>query len=639
MILEMSIKGAIVIVAVLLARLLLSKAPKKYSYLLWAAVAFRLCVPFSFSSDFSIFGLGNAFAGNEQTVITDAPVKENTGGGGIIIDGAPEAPITDSDTVSTNNKVGVSRSQILTAVWLTGTAVMLVYGAVSYIRIYRKMATATRNEGNVYCSEHVRSPFTLGLIKPKIYIPYGLDGATREKIIAHENCHINRFDHIIKPIAFLILAVHWFNPLCWIAFDRMSLDMEMSCDEKLLRTQGDEEMKKTYTNALLSFASNRRFPAPSPVNFNDGSGAKKRIKNALNYKKPKAWVTVLAYVFCALMLVACVADAKDVEYKDINKEIFADAPYVITYESNGDGTCTVTDIIVDYSYEGQITINIPAVSPDGDTVAEIITDFNNFKKLNVPAIITEKSFNEIKNKLKDAVDDERDLRRFISFYDPHENDGIYVLEPALIEEEYDKLSVILDTIGYTAQDAYDAAIEVVNTVPADSDEAENLRLEAFDLFYHNAHKVKDVYVSEDTSVKGLGNVNWINDVPIGDVEINDTSDNQQDANKKKTEITVQRSDIGNNLLFFSNQTVKEFTLHTLAVADYSDEGGFVYQIDETVYNYGFAWENRPVEIGLDYEVSDEFAISFVDVDGTTRYFRIYLSEYDSSYSLIELDIQ
>ena len=126
MILEMSIKGAIVIIAVMLARLLLIKAPNKYSYLLWAAVAFRLCIPFSFSSDFSIFGLGNAFTGNEQTVITDAPVKENTVGGGIIIDGVPEAPVTDSDTVSTNNKAGFSRTQVLTAVWLTGTAVMLV---------------------------------------------------------------------------------------------------------------------------------------------------------------------------------------------------------------------------------------------------------------------------------------------------------------------------------------------------------------------------------------------------------------------------------------------------------------------------------------------------------------------------------
>lgn len=490
MILEMSIKGAIVIIAVMLARLLLSKAPKKYSYLLWAAVAFRLCVPFSFSSDFSIFGLGNAFSDNTPTVIADAPVGDTAVNGGIIAD---EAPGTDTDTV-TDTKSRVSRTQILTAVWLSGTAAMLVYGAVSYIKIYRKMSTATRDEGNVFCCEHVRSPFTLGIIKPKIYIPYGLDDTTRERIIAHENCHINRFDHIVKLIAFLILAVHWFNPLCWLAFDRMSLDMEMSCDEKLLRTQGDEEMKKTYTNALLSFATNRRFPAPSPVNFNDGSGAKKRIKNALNYKRPKTWVTVLAYVFCALMLVACVADAKDVEYKDINKDIFADAPYVITYESNGDGTCKVTDIIVDYSYEGQITVNIPAVSPDGDTVAEIITAFNDYAKLNVPAVITDKSFNEIKNKLKDAVEDERELKRFISFYDPHENDGIYVLEPAIIKEEYSRLSAILDIIGYTAQDAYDAAIEVVNTVPADSDEAEELRHQAFDLFYHSENKIAELNI-------------------------------------------------------------------------------------------------------------------------------------------------
>ena len=314
-------------------------------------------------------------------------------------------------------------------------------------------------------------------------------------------------DHLAKPFAFILLAVHWFNPLCWLAFNRMSLDMEMSCDEKLLRAQGDEEMKKIYTKALLSFASNRRFPAPGPVNFNESGNAKKRINNSLNYKKPRVWVSVLAYLFCAVMLVACATDASGTTYTDINKAVFQEAPYVITYQSNGDGTCTVTDIIIDYSASGSVTVVIPQLSPDGDKVTKVeIEGFNTLSTLNVPVLITNESFDEIKETLKEANADERDIRRFISFYDPHEQDGIYVLEPAIIEEEYDKISDILVKIGYTSQNAYDAAVEVINTVPATGDEAVALRLQAFDYFYHSANKIKCIIVPEEAEVNGAGNV-------------------------------------------------------------------------------------------------------------------------------------
>lgn len=526
-VLEMSIKGTVVIIAVMLARLLLSKAPKKYSYLLWAAVAFRLCVPFSFSSDISIFGIANVFTENSRTVITETEQNDFQSGENIITDGDNAVNgVTDTGSAKTS----VTAADVIGAVWVAGAAALLIYGTVSYINVKRSMRNATLYEGKVFCSENVRSPFTMGFIKPKIYIPYGLDEDVRKKIIAHEECHLSRFDHFIKPFAFVILAFHWFNPLCWLAFDRMSLDMEMSCDEKLLRTQGDEEMKKTYTKALLSFASNRRLPVPSPVNFNDAGTAKKRIKNMLNYKKPKAWVTVLACVFCAVMLVACAADANKAEYKDINKEIFAESPYVITYVSNGDGTCTVTDIIIDYSYEGQINVEVPAVSPDGDTVTAVdVADFYTYGSLNVPRIITEKSFNELKNKLSEAEegDKDRETRRFVSFYDPHTQDGIYVLEPYLSAEEYDRLSESLKTIvGYTAQDAYDAAVEALNTLPANSDEAESVRMEAFEFFYHSANKVKSVCIKADASVNGLGNVNVVHDIPIDDIPIKDSDDNE-----------------------------------------------------------------------------------------------------------------
>ncbi|MBO7737644.1 MAG: hypothetical protein J6S77_02940 [Clostridia bacterium] len=504
-VLEMSVKACFVVAVVMIARLILARAPKKHSYILWIAVALRLCLPFSVGTKLSIFGIGQIFGeANVQTVITDPLPNEflspdiipEAGNQNVITD-IPVAPVISPNT-------GVSVMQILTVFWLCGVAAMLIYGAVSYIIVYRRMSTATRYEGNVFCSENVLSPFTLGFIKPKIYIPYGLDDITREKVIAHERCHINRFDHFIKPFAFILLAVHWFNPLCWLAFNRMSLDMEMSCDEKLLRTQGDEEMKKAYTKALLSFASNRRFPAPGPVNFNESGNAKKRINNSLNYKKPRVWVSVLAYLICAVMLVACATDASGTTYTDINKTVFADAPYVVTYKSNGDGTCTVTDIIVDYSAETQVTVVIPEFSPDGDKVTKVeMKDFNTLASLNVPVLITNESFNKIKDTLKEIETEERDIDRFISFYDPHEQDGIYVLEPLINEAEYNRISDILKNAGYTSQNAYDAAVEVVNTVPASSDDAVALRLQAFDYFYHSANKIKCVIVPEGTEVIGI----------------------------------------------------------------------------------------------------------------------------------------
>lgn len=507
-VLEMSVKACFVITVVMIARLILARAPKKHSYILWIAAALRLCLPFSVGTKLSIFGISRFFDDSyAKTVITD-PVSVNTVIPDVIPDMGNQNVITDitgDPVVSVSH--GISVIEMLAAFWLCGVIAMLIYGIVSYVIVYRRMSTATRYEKNVFCSENVLSPFTLGFIKPRIYIPYGLDDITREKVIAHEKCHINRFDHIAKPFAFVLLAVHWFNPLCWLAFNRMSLDMEMSCDEKLLRTQGDEEMKKVYTKALLSFASNRRFPAPGPVNFNESGNAKKRINNSLNYKKPSVWVSVLAYVFCAVMLVACATDASGITYTDINKTIFADAPYVVTYKSNGDGTCTVTDIIIDYSAETQVTVVIPELSPAGDKVTKVdMKDFNTLSTLNVPVLITEESFNKIKQSLKDADLDERDIRRFISFYDPHEQDGIYVLEPAIIEEEYNRISDILAKIGYTSQDAYDAAVEVVNIVPATGEEADEMRLEAFGYFYHSANKIKCVIVPEEAQVNGTGNV-------------------------------------------------------------------------------------------------------------------------------------
>lgn len=312
--LNMSITAGYVIVAILLVRLLLRKAPKKYSYLLWSAAAFRLCCPVSFSSVFSLFRLK----------LFDMSSAQQTGGaslqyvpGQIVSMAQPEvnvgipaaSAVINSALPTAEQATSISTLQSLTflasCLWIIGVFALLIWAAVSYVHLRFKMDTAVLLEGNVYQSEQVRSPFILGFVRPKICIPFGLDEDALRYVLAHERCHLRRLDHLVKPFAFLLLAVHWFNPLCWLAFYLMGKDMEMSCDEKVLSDK--DNVCTDYSTVLLSFAANRRFPSPSPLAFGE-SGVKSRIKNALKWKKPKVWVTLLATILCVAAVAACAAN-------------------------------------------------------------------------------------------------------------------------------------------------------------------------------------------------------------------------------------------------------------------------------------------------------------------------------------------
>ncbi len=313
-VLNMSITASYVIAAVLIIRLLIRKAPKRYSYLLWSAAGFRLCCPISFQSIFSLFSLspfdmtraqsaGAAMLEYVPQSIAQAPQPQITAGipaaNSAIAEILPAAaPAASVNPMQIWIAVG-------TALWCAGILAFLIYGVVSFLKLRRRMASAVLLEGNVYQSEHVRSPFILGLFRPKIYIPFGLDERTRRYVLAHERHHIRRFDHVIKPFAFLLLAVHWFNPLCYLAFYLMGKDMEMSCDERVLA--GESNIRKSYSVSLLSFAANRRFPSPSPLAFGETS-VKSRIKNVLNWKRPKVWVTLLVAALCVAAVAACAAN-------------------------------------------------------------------------------------------------------------------------------------------------------------------------------------------------------------------------------------------------------------------------------------------------------------------------------------------
>lgn len=323
--LRLSFSAVPVILVVMAGRLILSFAPKKYSYALWSVVAFRLCVPFSFKSHFSFRVLGQSIValfekGSEVQNITPSlpPLTES------VTELVPPAPAVTAPAVDSmgiaetlpvieNTSRTVSFSDILptllAALWIVGIAVFLILGVVSYVKLKRSVADATRTEGRIYVHRDVTSPFVIGILKPRILLPEGLDEATAEAVLAHENCHIRRGDHIIKTAAFLILAVHWFNPFCYLAFFLMSRDMEMSCDEKVLASMDHPDKRKEYSMAILKTATNNS-SIRSTVSFG-GVGVKKRIRYVLDYKKPSALISVFALAICAMMLFACAANAPE----------------------------------------------------------------------------------------------------------------------------------------------------------------------------------------------------------------------------------------------------------------------------------------------------------------------------------------
>ena len=311
-ILNMSITASYVILALLFIRLLLKRAPKKYSYLLWSVVLFRLICPVSYSSVFSIFQTKpfnmTAAQGGGEAALSYVPVDIGYMETPRVTVGIPTMnSIINESLPAATPYASVNPLQIwillFTILWCTGMAALLVYGIITYIRLKRRMATAIRLEDNVFESDKIRSPFILGFVMSRIYIPFGMSERERVYILLHEKYHLKRKDHLIKPLSFCVLIIHWFNPLVWLAFVLMTKDMEMSCDEKVLLKTG-EEIVHEYSTSLLSFAANRRFPAASPIAFGE-TGIQERLKNIMQFRKPKKWVIIPAAILCVAAIVAC----------------------------------------------------------------------------------------------------------------------------------------------------------------------------------------------------------------------------------------------------------------------------------------------------------------------------------------------
>lgn len=295
-ILNMSISASIFIFVVLLLRLFFRRAPKWVSVLLWGLVAIRLLLPFVPESALSLMPKAewvtqNTFYPEENTFFDSVPADRIKIDTEIVEDVVYYYKVVDPPIEIHR---GVSPVFVLSCIWLAGVAAMLVYMLVSYIRVMRCVRGAKQFRDNIYTSESVASPFVLGTVRPRIYLPESMDAVSMSYVIAHEEAHLRRFDHLWKPFGFLLLAAHWFNPLIWIGYILLCRDIEMACDERVVRGMNEEE-RADYSEALLECSVNRKIISACPLAFGE-IGAKARIKTVLNYKKPAFWIVVLAVI-------------------------------------------------------------------------------------------------------------------------------------------------------------------------------------------------------------------------------------------------------------------------------------------------------------------------------------------------------
>lgn len=302
-ILNMSLTACIIIPVVIILRFLLRKAPKLFSYILWSVVLFRLICPVSFSAAFSLLGAFNA-PKTEQGQISYISVET----AGIPAEAKnQQLPVANSvqggaalENIS-SAEPAVSAVTIGSWIWTAGVSALLLYSVTTLIKLKSKLKGAGREQDNIYMAENLETPFVCGFFSPKIYLPSALEGEERAYILLHEQIHIKRGDHIVKLLGYLALCLHWFNPLVWAAFFLSSRDMEMSCDEAVIRKMGSG-VKKEYSASLLNLATGRRIVGGVPLAFGEGDTGG-RIKNVLRYKKPAA------ALICAVAVIIVAAAA------------------------------------------------------------------------------------------------------------------------------------------------------------------------------------------------------------------------------------------------------------------------------------------------------------------------------------------
>jgi len=350
--LNLSISASWLVLAVLVLRLISKRSPKWMNVLLWGIVALRLTLPFSIESALSLIPSAETVS---PAAVQFAPAPTITSGVSVI-DNAVNPSLSEHFAAVPTASVNPLYvwTEIAGWVWLIGLGAMLLYALVSYLRLRRRVSVSLPVQDHIYLCDAISSPFILGFVKPHIYLPSGLDEVQRQNVLAHEQAHLARRDHWWKPLGFVLLAVYWFNPVLWLAYTLLCRDIELACDERVIRTM-DESAVKTYSTVLLACSMPRKAVITCPLAFGE-VGVKERVRNALHYKKPAFWVVAASVAVCVVMAVCFLTDpehetmkwaknlrvddvvrveltimpqATDKQYKDFNADEIAEAVALI----------------------------------------------------------------------------------------------------------------------------------------------------------------------------------------------------------------------------------------------------------------------------------------------------------------------
>ncbi len=304
--LNMSINASWLVLAVLVLRLILNKAPKFLRVIMWGLVGIRLVLPISIESVLSLLPSGEVVP--PDIVYQKAPTIHT----GVEFINSTVNPII-SDSLAATPEASINPIQIVLLIaaniWVIGIVLMLVYALLSFVKIKLRVHESVVIRENIYICDRIATPFILGIIKPKIYLPSALGEDDAEYVIAHEKAHLSRLDHLWKPLGFLLLTVYWFNPLLWVAFILLCRDIELATDEKVINSLG-AEIKKPYSEALINCSAEKRFLSACPVAFGE-TGVKGRIKSVLSYKKPAFWVIIVAIIALTVTAVCFLTNPKD----------------------------------------------------------------------------------------------------------------------------------------------------------------------------------------------------------------------------------------------------------------------------------------------------------------------------------------
>ena len=297
--LNLSISASWLVLAVLVLRLVSKRSPKWMNVLLWGIVALRLVLPFSIESALSLIPSAETVS---PVAVQSAPAPTITSGVSVI-DNAVNPSLSEHFAAVPTASVNPLYvwTEIAGWVWLIGLGAMLLYALASYLRLRRRVSVSLPIQDNIYLCYAISSPFILGVVKPHIYLPSGLDEVQRQNVLSHERAHLARCDHWWKPLGFALLAVYWFNPVLWLAYTLLCRDIELACDERVIRTM-DESAVKTYSTVLLACSIPRKAVITCPLAFGE-VGVKERVKNALHYKKPAFWVVAASVAVCVVVAV------------------------------------------------------------------------------------------------------------------------------------------------------------------------------------------------------------------------------------------------------------------------------------------------------------------------------------------------